>query len=153
MLARRAVSLLTPVTPHPNPPKQLELDGIFKCMLLLKKKKYAALTVSETPEGGLTYAKELKGLDLVRALAAGLVGFWRCLGRRMEPVIAPAHALLCGHQYTCVRMCLPALHHTRIKQVRRDWCVLSKATGRFVIDQILSGENRDAVSNHIYIER
>lgn len=35
-------------------------------MLLLKKKKYAALTVSETPEGGLSYAKELKGLDLVR---------------------------------------------------------------------------------------
>ena len=56
-------------TPHPqrppHPPTQLELDGIFKCMLLLKKKKYAALTVSETPEGGLSYAKELKGLDLV----------------------------------------------------------------------------------------
>ena len=34
-------------------------------MLLLKKKKYAALTVSETPEGTLSYAKELKGLDLV----------------------------------------------------------------------------------------
>ena len=45
---------------------ELELDGIFKCMLLLKKKKYAALTVAETPEGGLAYAKELKGLDLVR---------------------------------------------------------------------------------------
>jgi DNA polymerase alpha subunit A len=27
---------------------ELELDGIFKCMLLLKKKKYAALTVAET---------------------------------------------------------------------------------------------------------
>lgn len=38
-------------------------------MLLLKKKKYAALTVSEAPDGnGLTYAKELKGLDLVRPL-------------------------------------------------------------------------------------
>lgn len=42
-------------------------------MLLLKKKKYAALTVSEVapePNGNgqpqLTYAKELKGLDLVR---------------------------------------------------------------------------------------
>lgn len=81
---------------------ELELDGIFKCMLLLKKKKYAALTVSETAEGTLTYAKELKGLDLVR----------------------------------------------------RDWCVLSKETGRFVIDQILSGENRDAVvaTIHSYLE-
>lgn len=29
---------------------ELELDGIFKCMLLLKKKKYAALTVAETPK-------------------------------------------------------------------------------------------------------
>ncbi|GAB5035819.1 dna polymerase alpha catalytic [Nannochloropsis oceanica] len=81
---------------------ELEVDGIFKCMLLLKKKKYAALTVTETPEGTLAYAKELKGLDLVR----------------------------------------------------RDWCVLSKETGRFVIDQILSGENRDAVvaTIHTYLE-
>ena len=80
---------------------ELELDGIFKCMLLLKKKKYAALTVLEKDDG-LVYEKELKGLDLVR----------------------------------------------------RDWCLLSKETGRFVIDRILSGDNRDAViaSIHSHLE-
>ena len=34
-------------------------------MLLLKKKKYAAISIKET-DGGLIYEKEMKGLDLVR---------------------------------------------------------------------------------------
>ena len=44
---------------------ELEIDGIFRSMLLLKKKKYAAKTVQEGPNG-ITYGQELKGLDLVR---------------------------------------------------------------------------------------
>ncbi|WKX92015.1 hypothetical protein Q1695_010220 [Nippostrongylus brasiliensis] len=43
---------------------ELELDGVFKRMLLLKKKKYAALTVNVDNE--LDVKKELKGLDIVR---------------------------------------------------------------------------------------
>ena len=46
----------------------LEIDGIYKTMLLLKKKKYAALVVNEGEKEGspnFTY-KETKGLDLVR---------------------------------------------------------------------------------------
>jgi DNA polymerase alpha subunit A len=45
---------------------ELELDGVFKSMLLLKKKKYAALVVEEGKDGTVTYVKETKGLDLVR---------------------------------------------------------------------------------------
>lgn len=45
---------------------ELDLDGIFKSMLLLKKKKYAAVTINEGPDGKITYEKEMKGLDLVR---------------------------------------------------------------------------------------
>ena len=46
---------------------ELEIDGIFRPMLLLKKKKYAAKTVIELPNGqGIRYGQELKGLDLVR---------------------------------------------------------------------------------------
>jgi DNA polymerase alpha subunit A len=45
---------------------ELEMDGIFKSMLLLKKKKYAALVVEEDGSGNVTYSKETKGLDLVR---------------------------------------------------------------------------------------
>jgi len=45
---------------------ELELDGVFKSMLLLKKKKYAALVVEEGKDGQVCYSKETKGLDLVR---------------------------------------------------------------------------------------
>ncbi|XP_014669272.1 PREDICTED: DNA polymerase alpha catalytic subunit-like [Priapulus caudatus] len=45
---------------------ELEVDGVFKSMLLLKKKKYAALVVDRSPAGEVTYSKELKGLDIVR---------------------------------------------------------------------------------------
>ena len=72
---------------------ELDLDGIFKSMLLLKKKKYAAVVINEASDGTITYEKELKGLDLVR----------------------------------------------------RDWCPLSKDTGRYVVDEILSGKPREEI--------
>ncbi|XP_059612246.1 DNA polymerase alpha catalytic subunit [Phlebotomus argentipes] len=45
---------------------ELDIDGVFKYLLLLKKKKYAALTVSKAKSGELKYNQELKGLDIVR---------------------------------------------------------------------------------------
>ena len=77
---------------------ELEIDGTFRSMLLLKKKKYAATTAERGSNGQLVYGKEMKGLDLVR----------------------------------------------------RDWCVQSKDTGRYVLDQILSGEDRDVVITKIH---
>lgn len=44
---------------------EIDLDGFFKHMLLLKKKKYAALLVEER-DGKLIESVETKGLDLVR---------------------------------------------------------------------------------------
>ncbi|KAJ1942227.1 DNA-directed DNA polymerase alpha catalytic subunit pol1, partial [Linderina macrospora] len=41
---------------------ELDIDGVFKRLLLLKKKKYAALLISQTGQTKL----ETKGLDLVR---------------------------------------------------------------------------------------
>lgn len=67
---------------------ELEIDGIFKNMLLLKKKKYAAITVEQKIDGKIVFQREEKGLDLVR----------------------------------------------------RDWCVQSRDSGRYVLDQILSSE-------------
>ena len=80
---------------------ELDVDGIFKSMLLLKKKKYAAVVIKEE-NGKITYEKELKGLDLVR----------------------------------------------------RDWCPLSKDTGKYVVDQILSGNPREDIvmAVHEYLE-
>lgn len=39
---------------------ELDLDGVFKSMLLLKKKKYAALVVVEHADGTISYEKEMK---------------------------------------------------------------------------------------------
>ncbi|BFZ06575.1 hypothetical protein BsWGS_09614 [Bradybaena similaris] len=77
---------------------EIDIDGVFKSMLLLKKKKYAALSISRLPDGTVTTNQELKGLDIVR----------------------------------------------------RDWCDLAKEAGKFVIDQILSGESREAVVENIH---
>jgi DNA polymerase alpha subunit A len=46
---------------------EIELDAVFQKLLLLKKKKYAALIVdAELPDGSLSTRLETKGLDLVR---------------------------------------------------------------------------------------
>ena len=80
---------------------ELEIDGIFRSTLLLKKKKYAVKTVEELPNGqGVKYGQELKGLDLVR----------------------------------------------------RDWCIQSKDTGRYVTEQILSGQDIARLSWRIFTQ-
>lgn len=45
---------------------EIDIDGIFKSMLLLKKKKYAAIKISKDPDGKIIEEPELKGLDIVR---------------------------------------------------------------------------------------
>ena len=77
---------------------ELEIDGIFKCLLLLKKKKYAAITIEEGPNGEIKETREEKGLDLVR----------------------------------------------------RDWCIQSKDTGRYILDQILTNEDKEKVVSNIF---
>lgn len=44
---------------------EIDIDGIFKSILLLKKKKYAALVATKT-NGKLSFKKEIKGLDIIR---------------------------------------------------------------------------------------
>jgi DNA polymerase alpha subunit A len=46
---------------------EIEIDGVFKALLLLKKKKYAALKVENfMSETERKYVTEIKGLDMVR---------------------------------------------------------------------------------------
>lgn len=51
---------------------EIEMDGVFKPLLLLKKKKYASLKVDNfedilrNPDTVPIYKKEIKGLDMVR---------------------------------------------------------------------------------------
>ena len=72
---------------------EIEIDGVFKSLLLLKKKKYAALNVVNWGTRDEQVVKEVKGLDMVR----------------------------------------------------RDWCNLSKAVGNKVLEEILSGKEREAI--------
>ncbi|XP_043238456.1 DNA polymerase alpha catalytic subunit-like isoform X1 [Amphibalanus amphitrite] len=45
---------------------ELDVDGLYRYMLLLKKKKYAAVAASRGSDGVIQYTRELKGLDIVR---------------------------------------------------------------------------------------
>jgi DNA polymerase alpha subunit A len=45
---------------------EIEIDGIFETLLLLKKKKYAAKRIVERPDGSVIKIIDKKGLDLVR---------------------------------------------------------------------------------------
>nr|CAB3264997.1 DNA polymerase alpha catalytic subunit [Phallusia mammillata] len=45
---------------------EIDIDGVYKSLLLLKKKKYAALSVQRSADGSFTTTQELKGLDIVR---------------------------------------------------------------------------------------
>lgn len=45
---------------------ELDIDGAFRYMLLLNKKKYAALTATKLKSGEIVFAQEHKGLDIVR---------------------------------------------------------------------------------------
>eukprot|EP01053_Blabericola_migrator_P009102 Blabericola_migrator_1__9101@NODE_485_length_8114_cov_117_032807_g27_i2_p1_GENE_NODE_485_length_8114_cov_117_032807_g27_i2NODE_485_length_8114_cov_117_032807_g27_i2_p1_ORF_typecomplete_len1304_score328_63DNA_pol_B/PF00136_21/1_8e96DNA_pol_B_exo1/PF03104_19/2_5e20DNA_pol_B_exo1/PF03104_19/3e03DNA_pol_B_2/PF03175_13/0_0015Phage_HK97_TLTM/PF06120_11/0_4Phage_HK97_TLTM/PF06120_11/4_1e03Phage_HK97_TLTM/PF06120_11/7_4e03Phage_HK97_TLTM/PF06120_11/3_5e03USP19_linker/PF16602_5/16USP19_linker/PF16602_5/1 len=61
---------------------ELEVEGIFKKLLLLKKKKYAALKVVDPVRK--IYAKELKGIDIVRRDWCGLT---KVLGNQLINMI------------------------------------------------------------------
>lgn len=45
---------------------EIEIDGVFKSLLLLKKKKYAALKVENFGSADEKLVSEIKGLDMVR---------------------------------------------------------------------------------------
>lgn len=45
---------------------EIDLDGVYRRMLLLKKKKYAAVKVQSNSDGSVTEVIEQKGLDIVR---------------------------------------------------------------------------------------
>eukprot|EP00755_Sulcionema_specki_P005785 Sspe_Gene.5000::Locus_1643_Transcript_1_1_Confidence_1.000_Length_4473::g.5000::m.5000/K02320/POLA1; DNA polymerase alpha subunit A len=45
---------------------EIDIDGVFRSILLVRKKKYAALVVKDWQGEGKEFTKEVKGLDLVR---------------------------------------------------------------------------------------
>lgn len=65
---------------------EIDIDGIFAMMLLLKKKKYASLKVQELPGGGVRLEREVKGLDMVRRDWCKLS---KLLGEQLLDIILP----------------------------------------------------------------
>ena len=51
---------------------EIDIDGVYRNMLLLRKKKYAALRVTDNGAGSKQYVREVKGLDMVRRDWCGL---------------------------------------------------------------------------------
>ena len=51
---------------------EIEIDGVFKSLLLLKKKKYAALKIVDWLKPTQKEVREIKGIDLVRRDWSGL---------------------------------------------------------------------------------
>ncbi|CAL7943529.1 unnamed protein product [Xylocopa violacea] len=45
---------------------ELDIDGVFRYLLLLQKKKYAAVIMTKLPSGQIELTQEHKGLDIVR---------------------------------------------------------------------------------------
>ncbi|XP_026764264.2 DNA polymerase alpha catalytic subunit isoform X2 [Galleria mellonella] len=45
---------------------ELDIDGVFRYLLLLKKKKYAAVVITKNKNGEFVLTQEHKGLDIVR---------------------------------------------------------------------------------------
>nr|XP_033339559.1 DNA polymerase alpha catalytic subunit isoform X1 [Megalopta genalis] len=45
---------------------ELDIDGVFRYLLLLQKKKYAAVIMTKLPNGQIELTQEHKGLDIVR---------------------------------------------------------------------------------------
>jgi len=73
---------------------ELDIDGVFRYLLLLQKKKYAAVTMSKLSNGQIQLTQEHKGLDIVRRdwsrlvfLNVGfLLGSRAITGKRFESI-------------------------------------------------------------------
>ncbi|CAI5471181.1 unnamed protein product [Closterium sp. Yama58-4] len=110
---------------------EIEMDGLFRSMLLLNKKKYASVKLvlgpSEPPKV-LREVPEHKGLDIVRR-------DWSVLSKEIGAFCL--NQILSGRYPPKVLREVP--EHKGLNIVRRDWSVLSKEIGAFCLNQILSG--------------
>ena len=94
---------------------EIEMDGVFKCMLLLKKKKYASVKVDVQADGTTT---EVGG--------GGAGHRAGCTVDLSQPsqftVNTPAHRAWCPLLFPCAQI----MEQKGLDIVRRDWCPLSK---------------------------
>ena len=108
----QALCLCRPPAPIRYRLLEIELDNVFRCMLLLKKKKYAAMKLEPSPEGGgklvevgrlgrLGGGLRAGGRDAGFGLGLGLAAFWvcssTCVGPSPLPILSdPLHLCVYG---------------------------------------------------------
>lgn len=95
---------------------EIDMDGLYKRMLLLKKKKYAAVKVLSAP-GDSSFRE-------VRLLLPLEVG---------EKITARSL------KFTKQGSSFQVIEQKGLDIVRRDWSLISKDIGNYCLEQILSG--------------
>lgn len=132
---------------------EIDIDGVFKSLLLLKKKKYAALVVEQHGEGRYSVKQELKGLDIVRR-------DWCDLAKECGKYVREASIsafldsatsmfsfqVFQGTLGVCINFHL-AVHLMSLFCVIK--CTPFFFASSFVIGQILSDQSRDVIMENI----
>ena len=97
---------------------EIDLDGLYKRMLLLKKKKYAAVKVQF--RDGTPYEVALKYINF-KILSNWFVSYYSWF------------------MSLYMLFLWQVIERKGLDMVRRDWSLLSKELGDFCLSQILSG--------------
>lgn len=120
---------------------EIDIDGVFKSMLLLKKKKYAAISLQIQADGTFREERELKGLS-------DRILFTISLIYHSPILIITLYNMYSIRHYTSFLVSCPT---PGLDIVRRDWSELAKDAGTFVLDCILSNKKRDTVLEEIHV--
>jgi hypothetical protein len=133
---------------------EIELDAVYRSMLLLKKKKYAAVKVRvcawahSRPSAALCSAALVtpgtqQEVDILQLPQRAQLLHANSLPARpfSRAAVCPVLLLLLQVERGAPGSPLvEALEAKGLDMVRRDWCPLSKDTGNYALQQILSGD-------------
>lgn len=114
---------------------EIDIDGVFASMLLLKKKKYAAMKLVQGPAPG-SHTQV-------------------CTHVHTQPHAVPCKELLRKSVVdsgvsTAELVCVQTLETKGIDIVRRDWCQLSRDIGQACLKEILSGRDQEDIVEAVH---
>ena len=129
---------------------EIDVDGLFRRMLLLRKKKYGALIHTKNKEGKIVAKLELKGLDMVRR-------DWCDLSRNVsqyiiDQILRPDEDVNCTTQPTPEE--IVSNIHTHLREIADDVRNNRVSLDQFVLSKALTKEPEqytDAI-NHPHVQ-
>lgn len=142
---------------------EIEVDGVFEMMLLLKKKKCAPhcprAALRRSPPAALASSRCLAGYPAGCCCGIGLPHPASANQRPLPPSHSPSHLLFLLPRYAALVVDAEdgagrATRWTRetkgLDLVRRDWCPLSREVGSKVLDLLLSARPRDEIVEAVH---